>query len=129
MMLPPAQAFVAKLNAAGQRWVPILDPPIHVSPGYAAYDSGIADDVFLKDITGRPFVGQVPYFGSLIVLHHLCFNPLAQHQHCLTDISTAASSLHARMLMALDSWMACCGAQMQFMRMLWLMYCCRCGRA
>ena len=55
-----AQAFVAKLNAAGQRWVPILDPPIHVSPGYPAYDSGIANDVFLKDITGRPFVGQVP---------------------------------------------------------------------
>ncbi len=53
------QTFVAKLDAAGQRWVPILDPPIHVQPGYAAYDSGIADDVFLKDITGRPFTGQV----------------------------------------------------------------------
>ena len=61
----PPQTFVAKLNAAGQRWVPILDPPIHVQPGYAAYDTGIADDVFLKDITGRPFLGQVGSQGPV----------------------------------------------------------------
>ena len=59
---------MAKLNAAQQRWVPILDPPIHVQPGYAAYDSGIAADVFLKDITGRPFVGQVRRRGLLLCL-------------------------------------------------------------
>ena len=47
------------LNKNGQRWVPILDPPIHIKPGYAAYDSGIAQDVFIKDITGGNYVGQV----------------------------------------------------------------------
>ena len=47
------------LNKNGQRWVPILDPPIHIKPGYAAYDTGIAQDVFVKDITGGNYVGQV----------------------------------------------------------------------
>ncbi len=51
--------FVATLNKNGQRWVPIIDPPIHIKPGYAPYDSGIAQDVFVKDITGNPYVGQV----------------------------------------------------------------------
>ena len=53
------QDFVAKLHRAGQRWVPILDSPIHIQPGYAPYESGIAQDVFMKDLTGRPYVGQV----------------------------------------------------------------------
>ena len=50
---------MTKLDKAGQRWVPILDSPIHIQPGYAPYDSGIAQDVFMKDLTGRPYVGQV----------------------------------------------------------------------
>ena len=53
------QDFVAKIHSAGQRWVPILDSPIHIRPGHAPYDSGIAQDVFMKDFTGRPYVGQV----------------------------------------------------------------------
>ncbi len=39
--------------------VPILDPGIHVKPGYAPYDSGIKQGVFMRDLTGQPFVGQV----------------------------------------------------------------------
>jgi hypothetical protein len=46
------------LKRQNQRWVPILDPCIHIHPGYAAYDSGIKNDVFVKDISGRPYVGQ-----------------------------------------------------------------------
>ncbi|KAK9845865.1 hypothetical protein WJX81_004565 [Elliptochloris bilobata] len=53
------QVFVAKLHANGQRWVPILDPGIHIRGGYAPYDSGIAQDVFLRDISGGYYVGQV----------------------------------------------------------------------
>ncbi|KAK9822226.1 hypothetical protein WJX81_001471 [Elliptochloris bilobata] len=53
------KAFVAMLRRQNQRWVPILDPSIHVNKGYATYDSGIARDVFIKDITGRPYVGQL----------------------------------------------------------------------
>ena len=56
-----SQAFLAMLKRQNQRWVPILDPEIHVRQGYAAYDSGIAKDVFIKDITGRPYVGQVRF--------------------------------------------------------------------
>ena len=55
------------LNKNGQRWVPILDPPIHIKPGYAAYDSGIAQDVFIKDIAGENYVGQV-HSGALLRL-------------------------------------------------------------
>ena len=58
--LSSPQAFLAMLRRQNQRWVPILDPSIHVNKGYAAYDSGIARDVFVKDITGHPYVGQVP---------------------------------------------------------------------
>lgn len=47
------------LRRQNQRWVPILDPNIHVNKGYAAYDSGIARDVFVKDMTGHPYAGQV----------------------------------------------------------------------
>ena len=38
--------------------VPILDPGIHVKPGYAPYDSGIKQGVFMRDLSGQPFVGQ-----------------------------------------------------------------------
>ncbi|KAK9835343.1 hypothetical protein WJX81_003869 [Elliptochloris bilobata] len=53
------QAFVARLHSKGQRWVPILDPGIHVKPGYAPYESGIKQGVFVRDINEQPFVGQV----------------------------------------------------------------------
>ena len=50
---------MARLHANGQRWVPILDPGIHIRSGYYAYDSGVAQDVFLRDISGGYYVGQV----------------------------------------------------------------------
>ena len=49
---------MAKLHARGQHWVPILDPGIHIRAGYAPYDSGVAQDVFLRDISGGYYVGQ-----------------------------------------------------------------------
>jgi hypothetical protein len=51
--------------------VPILDPGIHVQPGYAPYDSGMADAVFIHDISGKPFVGQVRTHPSLLPPVHL----------------------------------------------------------
>ena len=53
------QAFLAGLNKSGQHWVSILDPPIHINTSYAAYTSGVAQDVFIKDITGRDYTGMV----------------------------------------------------------------------
>ena len=54
-----SQDFLNRIRAQGQRWVPILDPPIHIRKGYEPYDSGIKEDIFMKDISGKPYVGQV----------------------------------------------------------------------
>jgi hypothetical protein len=51
--------FCCSLHAAGQRWVPIIDCGIPVVEDDAAYQQGIAADVFIKDGTGKPFTGQV----------------------------------------------------------------------
>jgi hypothetical protein len=61
-----AQALVGQLHANQQRWVLILDPCIHVSQNYTPYTSGLAQGVFVKDITGRPFLGQArgPRFAA-----------------------------------------------------------------
>lgn len=53
------RAFVDKLHANGQRWVPILDPVIHVRKGYKPYDDGMKANVFLNDQTGHPYVAQL----------------------------------------------------------------------
>lgn len=53
------QAFLDRLHAANQSWVPIIDAGIKVDHGYPAYDDGIASNVFVKDATGAPYVGQV----------------------------------------------------------------------
>jgi SpoVK/Ycf46/Vps4 family AAA+-type ATPase len=51
--------FVQTLHANGQRFVPMVDPGIMVMDGYDAYDQGIADDIFVKDIRGENYLGQV----------------------------------------------------------------------
>lgn len=53
------KAFVDDLHAHGQRWVPILDPVIHIKKGYAPYDQGLAADVFVKDAAGGNYVAQL----------------------------------------------------------------------
>jgi hypothetical protein len=39
--------------------VPIIDCGIPVVEDDAAYQQGIAADVFIKDVAGKPFTGQV----------------------------------------------------------------------
>lgn len=39
--------------------VPILDPQVHIKEGYEPYDTGIQQNVFVKDIAGGNYVGQV----------------------------------------------------------------------
>ncbi|KAG2498166.1 hypothetical protein HYH03_003923 [Edaphochlamys debaryana] len=55
------RAFVDGLHAKGQRWVAIVDCGITALPGqgYAPYDRGVSYDIFIKDSTGRPLLGQV----------------------------------------------------------------------
>ena len=37
---------------------PIVDPQMHIRQGYPPYDSGIQEDIFVKDCTDKPYVGQ-----------------------------------------------------------------------
>lgn len=74
-----AQALVGRMHANKQRWVLILDPCIHVSQNYTPYTTGIAQDVFVKDITGKPFLGQVrvrrlsqPWLTVCVECVHYC---------------------------------------------------------
>lgn len=51
--------FVDKLHADGQHWAPIFNPGISVSKGYRAYEEGTAQGVWIKDVNGNPYIGQV----------------------------------------------------------------------
>ena len=53
------QAFVEKLHHSKQHFVLIVDPGIKIDPGYPAYDRGLKGKVFINDLTGEPYVGQV----------------------------------------------------------------------
>jgi alpha-glucosidase (family GH31 glycosyl hydrolase) len=55
------QTFVKNLHAAGQRYVPIVDPAIYVQNStYSAYTEGMKMDVFVKDMYGKePYLSQV----------------------------------------------------------------------
>jgi hypothetical protein len=48
-----------RLHAQGQRWVPITDCGIPHAPDDPAFTSGLAQGVFIKDVTGQPYLGQV----------------------------------------------------------------------
>lgn len=40
-------------------FVVIVDPGIKVEKGYPAYEDGLKEDIFVKDVTGKPYLGQV----------------------------------------------------------------------
>jgi alpha-glucosidase (family GH31 glycosyl hydrolase) len=51
--------FVTQLHQNGQHFVPIVDPGIMVYPGYEAYERGLQDNLFIKDIQGNNHLSQV----------------------------------------------------------------------
>jgi hypothetical protein len=53
------RAFVDKLHSQGQKWVPIHDAAVAKVPGYEAFDEGTKWDVWIKEPSGEPYVGQV----------------------------------------------------------------------
>lgn len=53
------RAFVDKLHSQGQKWVPIHDSAVAKAPGYEAFDEGTKWDVWIKEPSGEPYVGQV----------------------------------------------------------------------
>lgn len=64
-LLEGGQEFVDKLHETGRRFVPILDPGIAVEPGYKPYDEGIKRGVFIRDITGEPYIGEVGFLSPV----------------------------------------------------------------
>ncbi|KAJ7216187.1 hypothetical protein O6H91_Y471800 [Diphasiastrum complanatum] len=58
----PAQrmgAFLDKLHKNNQRYVLIADPGIKCEKNYNAFERGLEADIFIKDSTGTPYLGQV----------------------------------------------------------------------
>uniref|UniRef100_H3GKG8 alpha-glucosidase n=1 Tax=Phytophthora ramorum TaxID=164328 RepID=H3GKG8_PHYRM len=52
-------AFMDEVHASGQKYVPILDPGIPDDARDYAYTKGLSMDVFIKDTSGKPYLGQV----------------------------------------------------------------------
>lgn len=67
------QEFVAKLHDMNMRYVVIIDPGIKAEKGYPAYEEGLAADIFVKDVTGAPYLGQVIFYSYSASLL-LCFS-------------------------------------------------------
>lgn len=57
MMVAALPCF--SLHEAGQRWVPITDCGIPVAADDISYQQGLAAGVFIKDKSGKPYLGQV----------------------------------------------------------------------
>eukprot|EP01031_Cornospumella_fuschlensis_P036226 gene36226-43943_t len=53
------RSFVDKLHANGQHFVPIIDPGIMIYSGYEAYDRGVKEGLFIKDIQGNNMGAKV----------------------------------------------------------------------
>jgi hypothetical protein len=66
------RAFVDKLHAAGQQWAPIFNPGVAPMTGYKAYEEGNADDIWIRDVTGQPYRGQVRHVGRARVTALRC---------------------------------------------------------
>lgn len=57
--LAETQKFVNQLHSDGMKFVPIIDPGIMVYSNYPAYENGLKQGVFVKDISGGYYLGQV----------------------------------------------------------------------
>jgi alpha-glucosidase len=58
-LFPDPKKLMADLRAMGFRTVAIIDPGIKNEPGYFAFDTGTAADVWVKKPDGEPYVGRV----------------------------------------------------------------------
>ncbi|POM61145.1 Alpha-glucosidase, partial [Phytophthora palmivora] len=52
-------AFMDEIHASGQKFVPIIDPGIPDDTNDYAYTKGLSMDIFIKDTSGKPYLGQV----------------------------------------------------------------------
>lgn len=56
---PDPKGMNNQLKSMGFHTVTIIDPGIKKEPGYAAYDDGVKDDIFIKYPDGQYYTGQV----------------------------------------------------------------------
>ena len=56
-------------------------PRLHMKPGYAPYDQGIAQGVFIRGMTGQPYIGQA------CTADPIPSKPVLQVQACELDVS------------------------------------------
>ncbi|CEG45520.1 family 31 glycoside hydrolase [Plasmopara halstedii] len=52
-------AFMDEIHASGRKFVPIIDPGIPDDTNDFAYSKGLSMDIFIKDTSGKPYLGQV----------------------------------------------------------------------
>ncbi|KAG3126062.1 Alpha-xylosidase 1, partial [Phytophthora cactorum] len=52
-------AFMDEIHSSGQKFVPIIDPGIPDDTNDYAYTKGLSMDIFIKDTSGKPYLGQV----------------------------------------------------------------------
>ncbi|GBG59055.1 hypothetical protein CBR_g24401 [Chara braunii] len=53
------RSLVNHLHRHDQHFVAIVDPGIKVDANFSAYQRGVQADIFIKDVTGKPYVAQV----------------------------------------------------------------------
>jgi alpha-glucosidase len=56
---PKLSVLAEELRRDGIRLVSIIDPAVRATPGNAVYDSGVAEDAFVRDASGRLVEGVV----------------------------------------------------------------------
>ncbi|GKQ40056.1 glycoside hydrolase family 31 protein [Streptomyces sp. A012304] len=56
---PKLPVLAEELRRDGVRLVSIVDPAVKAEPGNAVYDSGVGEDAFVRDASGRPVEGVV----------------------------------------------------------------------
>lgn len=53
------RALVDAMHARGQHWMPLVNAGIAAAKGYAPFEDGTREGVWIKDDSGADFVGQV----------------------------------------------------------------------
>lgn len=54
---PDVKGLINKLHDIGFKGVWMVDPGLKVEEGYEAYDTGSAEDVWIQNANGKPYVG------------------------------------------------------------------------
>lgn len=55
---PDVKGLINNLHDIGFKGVWMVDPGLKVEKGYEAYDTGSAEDVWIQNADGKPYVGM-----------------------------------------------------------------------